>query len=95
MSNPTCPVCSKPMLLNPGGKAGDPVYLCTVDDAAHRAAAAARKAEREALLRAAREAPPPPDPALLEAIAAWERAEPANPNDLLPEADAEHRDGRP
>jgi len=75
MDTPNCPVCSKPMNVNPGGVAGDPAFLCPTDDAAHRAAAAARKAERLALLRAAKEAAAAPtvSAATLDEIAARER----------------------
>lgn len=73
MDGPTCPVCARPMLDNPRGRAGDPAYVCPMDDAAHRAAAASRKAECEALLRAAREQPPGPTLELLAEIGAWSR----------------------
>lgn len=76
MDTPNCPTCSKPMHVNHKGQAGDPAYVCTVDDAAHRAAAAARKAECEALLRAAKSAPAAPDPDTLAAIGAWSRPDP-------------------
>lgn len=71
-----CPVCSKEMLFNVLAQSGDPAYVCTVDDAAHRAAAAARKAEAEALLRAAKEPKPGPTPEQLAEIGARSRPDP-------------------
>lgn len=74
---PVCGICGGPVFYNHHGAAGDPVWVCPVDDAPHRAAAAARKAEREALLREAASPKTGPTPEEIAAIGAWSRPDPA------------------
>ena len=76
----SCKVCGGETLHNPHGVAGDPAWVCPVDDAAHRAAAAAWKATAEQLLRDAAKPKTGPTPEELAAIGAWSRPDPSKVN---------------
>lgn len=65
-----CPVCGKPMMVNPLGKCGDPLEVCPVNNAAHAARYREIAQERKRLLA---EAVKDDDPSMLAEIGAKTR----------------------